>query len=410
MGAAKNFDAIIIGGGASGLAAAVTYLRRPDAGALLLIEAKEECGRKILATGNGRCNVSNLSADGFEDIEVFFESLGVLFRVEEMGRVYPMSGKASSVRDALVYALGHTPGQAAAYPAPTGKSTEKGKPMTLSVVRRPSAATVEVQVGRRVASVEKSADGVFSVKDGEGRVSRARHVLIATGGKAGPAFGSYGDGYAFARAFGHKIETIHPSLVPLAYAEEEREALSRLKGVRARVGASLEIDGWYTTGADGEVQFTADALSGIVIFDISTAMPKSIIEGKPSVCVRLDLVPGAKKEELQEMMRLHDGFWLEGVMDKRLSDWIVERGKGDIERIALYAKCLSVPISGTKGWKDAQVTRGGVVLDEVSPRTGESRLCPGLFFAGEVLDEDFVCGGFHLSQAWTTGMRAGAHL
>jgi predicted Rossmann fold flavoprotein len=345
--------------------------------------------------------VSNLSAEGYEEIKAFFEGLGVLLRVEEQGRAYPMSGKAASVRDALVFALEN------ALP----------KPRALSIVRAPSTATVDIRTNTRVSAVEKTDAGAFAVTGESGETYEAPRVLIATGGKAGPAYGSLGDGYAFARALGHSVETIRPSLVPLVYAEERRETLSALKGVRARVRAELEVGGRRAAAADGEAQFTEDALSGIVTFDLSAAMPKTMIEGRPRVVAVLDLVPGTEEDALYEMMRRHEGFWLEGVLDKKLSDFIVaQAAEGAFERedicaaAAAIAKRFVVPVSGTKGWKEAQATRGGVPPAEIYEETGESRRCPGLFFAGEMLDEDFLCGGYNLSYAWTTGIRAGANL
>ncbi|MDR3304586.1 MAG: aminoacetone oxidase family FAD-binding enzyme [Clostridiales Family XIII bacterium] len=376
----QGYDVVIVGGGASGLCAAVSYLRRADAGRLLLLEAKGECGLKILATGNGRCNVSNLSADDYGEAKAFFESLGVLFRVEEGGRAYPMSGRALSVQGALLNAL-----------------RELG---------------AEIRTGCRVTVVRKAIGG-FEVEYERAApydrapALRANRVLLATGGKAGPAYGSFGDGYGFARKLGHSVESIRPSLVPLVYAEECKERFSVLKGVRAKAKAELVIDGHTAANAAGEVQFTQDALSGIVIFDLSVVMPKSVIEGRPRVHVVLDLVPGADEDRLSDLLEAHPEFGLAGVMDKRLADFLRTADAGET---AAAAKRLVVPIEGTKGWKDAQATRGGVPLSEINPETGESLICPGLFFAGEIAGRVFICGGYNLTFAWTSGIRAGKYL
>ena len=372
------YDAAIIGGGASGLAAAVTYLRRKPHGRMILIEANDACGKKLLATGNGRCNISNLSADDYYSVKKFFKSIGVLFRVEESGRVYPMSGQAASVRDAFINAL----------------DREKA----------------EILSGFRVIRAEAKKDGGYCLYFEEREPVRTKNLLIATGGKAGPQYGCLGDGYAFARNFGHSVESIRPALVPLTYTESERKRLSGLAGVRIKSQAELLIDGKRTAASAGELQFTGYGLSGIMIFDISMMMPKSILEGKPKTEIVLDLAPGEDEEDLENLIYENHGLWLEGVVGKKLSALLVREGGEDPAAIAALAKNFVVNVSGTKGWKEAQVTLGGVSVSEVSELTGESLLNKGLFFAGEALEPVFICGGFNLNYAWVTGARAGANL
>jgi len=373
----NNFDAAIIGGGAAGMAAAIAYLRRAPHGRLVLIEANEFLGKKLLATGNGRCNLSNLSADGYAETKDFFKSVGVLFRVEEGGRAYPMSGQALSVRDSLVKAL--------------------------------EREEADIRLGSRVTSVERDGGG-FALRLEDGSVLSAKRLLIAAGGKAGPQYGCLGDGFAFARSLGHEIESIRPALVPLVYTEGEQVRLSCLKGVRIKSQAELYIDGKRAAASSGELQFTEYGLSGVMVFDISTMMPKSVIEGKPSMEVVLDFAPGEDKAALKDIIEDNKGFWLEGVIGKKLSDLLVGEADGDADKIAELAKSFKVKVSGTKGWKEAQATHGGVRFSEVDERTGESLLCKGLFFAGEVLEPVFICGGYNLNHAWATGLRAGENL
>ena len=344
-----------------------------------MIEANGSCGKKLLATGNGRCNISNLSDDGYMKIKAFFESVGVLLRIEDGGRAYPMSGQASSVRDALMRAF----------------SREKG----------------EARYNARVYSIEKSAgESGYKIFIEDGTQIKADRLLVATGGKAGPKFGCQGDGYAIARCFGHNVDSIRPALVPLVYTGGDRERLGSLSGVRIRAQAELFVDGRRVAGSSGELQFKEDGLSGIMIFDISTMMPKSIIEGKPYTEVVIDLAPGEPAEKLERLMSGNDGLWLEGVVGKKLSDKLVSEADGDVSRVAALAKRFTAAVSGTKGWKEAQATLGGVRVSEVDERTGESLLSKGLFFAGEVLEPVFICGGFNLSYAWMTGLRAGENL
>ena len=359
------------------MAAAIAYLRRVPHGRLVLIEANEACGKKLLATGNGRCNISNLSADEYPDIKDFFAGVGVLLRVEDGGRVYPMSGLALSVRDALVRAL--------------------------------EREHAHIRTSSRVARVEKKGEGFVLWLEDEKEL-RAGSLLIATGGKAGPQYGCRGDGFAFARKLGHEIESIRPALVPLVYTKQEKERLSTLKGVRIRARAELYVDGRRTAASSGELQFTDFGLSGIMIFDISTMMPKSVIEGRPAVEVALDLVPGEDAFVLERLILENEGLWLEGVVGRKLSELLVKEGGGDAAGIAELAKDFKVRIGGTKGWKEAQTTHGGVRFSEVDDKTGESLICKGLFFAGEVLEPVFICGGFNLNHAWATGIRAGRHM
>ena len=373
----NDFDVAIIGGGAAGMAAAVSYLRQESPGRMVLLEANEACGRKLLATGNGRCNISNLSADGYTETKNFFKSIGVLFRLEDGGRAYPMSGQALSVRDALVRAIQRGGGDA-----------------------RP---------GSRVAGVEKDGEG-FTLRLEDGSELTAKRLLIATGGKAGPQYGCRGDGLAFARKLGHEIESIRPALVPLVYTGEEKERLAGLKGVRIRAQAELYVGGKRAAASSGELQFTEYGLSGVMIFDISTMMPQSVIEGKPGMEVVLDLAPGEEEAALELLIKENEGLWLEGVVGKKLSEMLVKEGGGDAAGIAGLAKSFKVRVGGTKGWKEAQATHGGVRFSEVDEKTGESLICKGLFFAGEVLEPVYICGGFNLNHAWATGIRAGENL
>jgi len=269
-----------------------------------------------------------------------------------------------------------------------------------------------VRAGRGEAGGKAGGEGGggFRLFFEDGTSVWTRRLLIATGGKAGAQYGCAGDGYAFARSFGHSVETIRPALVPLVYTDSEKMRLAEIDGVRIKARAELLIDGRRAAGASGELQFREYGLSGIMIFDLSTMMPKSIIEGKPRTEVALDLAPGEEAETLEYLIRENEGLWLEGVVGKKLSALLVSRGGGDAARVAALAKYFLVSVSGTKGWKEAQTTLGGVSTSEIDEETGESLLCKGLFFAGEVLEPVYICGGFNLNHAWATGIRAGKNL
>jgi predicted flavoprotein YhiN len=420
MAGGKNtvgYDAIIVGGGAAGLVAAIAYLRRPDAGRLLVIEANDACGRKLLATGNGRCNISNLSADGYAEIKDFFESIGVLFRIEEGGRAYPMSGRAVSVQSALVlaaerlgaaFALGQRVTEVGVAPDPAGGFDVLAQAADITrtpALVKPRGKAVD---GKGGAAGESGSAGEAAVP--QTFSYHTKRVLIATGGKAGPQYGCLGEGFGLARKLGHTVESIGPALVPLVYTEAERGRLAGLKGVRVKCKAELLIDGRCAAASSGELLFAESGLSGVMMFDLSTAMPKSILEDRPQVCVHMDLVPGTDAFALGRLMDENPGLWLSGVLDEKLSALLVRENGGDPAKVAAAAKDFTACLSGTKGWKEAQTTRGGIPLAEIDGDTGESRVAPGLYFAGEVLEPVFLCGGFNLSNAWATGIRAGASM
>ncbi|MDR0875413.1 MAG: NAD(P)/FAD-dependent oxidoreductase [Clostridiales Family XIII bacterium] len=400
---AAEYDVIIVGGGAAGLTAAIAYLRRTDAGRLLVIDANDVCGRKLLATGNGRCNISNLAADGYAEIKDFFESIGVLFRVEEGGRAYPMSGRAVSVQSALVLAAERL-----------GADFALGQRVT--EVRAGAAdGGFEVKAVDPGAApgMTGAAPGMTGAANGTtagAHFYHARRVLIAVGGKAGPQYGCFGEGFGLARKLGHTVESIGPALVPLVYTEAERGRLAGLKGVRVKCKAELMIDGRRAAASSGELLFAEYGLSGVMMFDLSATMPKSILEDRPQVCVHLDLVPGIDAPALGRLMEENPGLWLSGVLDEKLSALLVRENGADSAKVAAAAKDFKARLSGTKGWKEAQTTRGGIPLTEIDGDTGESRVAPGLYFAGEVLEPVFLCGGFNLSNAWATGIRAGASM
>ena len=377
----NKYSLVIVGGGAAGLSAAITYMQNNTSVEVLVLESMKECGRKILATGNGRCNISNKNAIEYHTISDFFESIGIIFRVEEDGRAYPISNRALSVRDALVSAC--------------------------------QKLDVKIQTESRVTQISKSEE-FFNVEYDKGDIHekvQADCVLIATGGKAGPMYGSNGDGFAFARKIGHKVNTVFPALVPINYASSVKAELTQLKGVRGKAKATLLVNREIIEIAEGEIQFTADALSGIMIFDLSRKMPKRDSSESSSttknVIIEIDLAPDVTKKRLKEILDSNLNIGLRGIIDERLATYIEEKSKNNIDVMIELVKNFEIPVTETKGWKDAQVTKGGVSLDEINALTGESLICKGLFFAGEVIDLDFICGGYNLSFAWSSGIRVG---
>ncbi|MDR0519398.1 MAG: NAD(P)/FAD-dependent oxidoreductase [Clostridiales Family XIII bacterium] len=452
----NNYDLIVIGAGAAGLTAAIAFLREAEArqggaahceargegigGAgggcadarVLLLDANGEPGKKILATGNGRCNLSNTSADGWRDTKDFFQSTGVLLCEDEGGRVYPQSRQAAAVRDALVREAVRLGAEilcetrvAAVSEAGGGgfcvKAERSGEPKTLSKgVRRAGSGAPE---GR-----------------GEPRVFSAKRVIVATGGKACPAYGNFGDGYAIARGFGIEVNPIRPALVPFVYEAGVKERFAALAGVRAKAkvellarlggdggtdngggggdGADNDGGGGAEIGAaripsacdaacdviassEGEVQFASYGLSGICVFDLSR-----YYTGGGGHAIRIDLAPMHAEHDIAGLLASGRAAGLAGVVHSKIAEYI-ERNAGDAIAAAALVKRLTVPVSGTKGWKEAQITAGGVSLGEVHMDSYEAKKTPGLYFAGEALDYDGASGGYNLDFAWNSGMKAG---
>lgn len=373
----------VIGGGPSGMTAAISAARH-GAGKVRLIEKNSEPGRKLLATGNGRCNLTNTGCEKVEETLVFFEELGLLTRVEEEGRVYPYSEQAAAVRDALVNEL--------------------------------MERKVEILCGTEVQAAEKKGSG-FVITTANGKELRSDVLILAAGGKAGPQYGSTGDGYRFAKAFGHTVVRLLPSLVQMV---SEETFFKELKGVRAKGRAELIREGNVVDAENGEIQFTEEGLSGICIFNLSRKYVRGDI-------IRIDLFPGYGEDRLEDMISKLAGTlrnrnmaqFFSGVIHKRLAPVVLkmlcideeQKAAGlepeEIRKMVRLLKGWNISISGTKGWKEAQVTAGGVDLDEVDPETLESRLVPGLYFAGELLNFDGKCGGYNLQWAWSSGLIAG---
>ena len=379
-----EFDIVIAGGGAAGLAAAVQAgLLAKSAGAasalrIAVIEKKEVPGKKLSATGNGRCNLSNIACTERETVDSFFDCLGLLTRTDEAGRMYPYSEEAGEVSALL---------------------TETARNLNAEIM-------TSCQLMRAVPGAEggflleiNGQDGTFGI--------RCSKLLMAMGGKSYSAFGTTGDGYGISRRLGHTVTRLAPSLVPVQVKEE----LAALSGSRIKAKASLIHSGKVTAEEEGEVQFNKDCISGICIMNLSRLLvlnpEKNFEEAFAEYEISLDLVPELEEKVLAECLsRRPAENRLQGLVKKKMASWLLAQTEEPSE-LARRLKDLRFTVSGTKGWNDAQVTRGGVVLEEVNMETMESEILPGLYFAGEVLDYDGPCGGWNLHFAWLTGLRAG---
>ena len=375
----------IIGAGAAGLAAAVTAScvllksEKTSEWQIDLLEKKNEPGKKILATGNGKCNLTNKNAEDFQVCEKFFNDLGILLAEESDGRMYPYSKQARTVRDTLLSAA--------------------------------VSNDVNVFVDVTIEKIEKVEDGFLLIDQNKKRYKYQR-LILTTGGKAGMQHGSDGSGLSMVRKLGVLVSPILPALVPMTYGHNPGLDLSGLKGVRTFVNLCLRNKQTVLAKEQGELQFTDYGLSGICIFDLSRylkGIPKT--SNRISNCtVQIDMVPDFSYDELVSLFENNLQAGLKGVVNEKIEKMLLNAGihpGRDAAKAAGLLKAFSVNIDGTKGWKEAQVTSGGVQLDQINMESMESKNIEGLFLAGEILDYDGPCGGYNLSWAWGSGIKAG---
>ena len=403
-----RYDIAVVGGGASGLAAALAAAERAKAAGgplkIAVLEKNPRVGRKLLMTGNGRCNLTNLHAEperyrgdaqaaaeilrrfSPERVVGMFREHGLLCRALEEGRVYPYSLQASSVLNVLRFGL--------------------------------EAAGVDTLCDFPVERVE-NVPGGFALVSGVKAV-KARRVIVAAGGRACPQSGSNGDGYALLRPFRHTVTRLAPALVQV---RTDVKRVRPLKGVRCMAAASLLREGEPLAQTRGEVQFTENALSGICIFELSRLVGEYDAKAME---VLLDLAPEYRAEDLAALLGAQAMLCgeapascaTEGILNKALGSEVTKAAlngasapaaslaKDDILAIARTMKRFRFPVQGTLPWQNAQVTAGGVPLAEVDAGL-QSRFCRGLYLCGELLNVDGGCGGFNLQWAWASGIAAG---
>ncbi len=447
-----RYDIAIIGAGAAGLPAAIAAARKAPGLSVALLERNAEAGRKILATGNGRCNYLNKNAmpadyasgaeaepgacsdkaeskkpydaaetkrgvvdcglgpdkasgsdcrdfvaevfsqENPERLIEFFQGLGIEPAEEEDGRLYPRSRQAASVREALLSGA--------------------------------DEAGVKLFTAFHVTSLERDAEG-FLVFAEDGRCISCRRVVLATGGKAGIQYGSSGEGYKMAMALGIPAVKPVPALTMLVCAEE----MEPIFGVRAEGRICLlrrDAEGERIVAADrGVIQFAREGISGICCFNLSRYY--RISEGI-GYSLQLDFFEEYMQDALRQLLlkrrdrffkRTQDALFL-GLLPEKLGLYLLLRQNcagrrgycsaltdGDIASLSALAKALPFTVVGSGGWKEAQVTAGGIALGAVDPKSLEALTVPGLYLAGEILDVDGPCGGYNLSWAFASGLVAG---
>ena len=395
---------VVIGAGASGMMAALTAAEDPE-NRVILLERQQRVGRKLLATGNGRCNLTNTGARPEHyhgenpDFAVpaltafppraaldFFHALGLVTAEEYGGRVYPLSNAANSVVDVLRYAL--------------------------------EARGVEVKTACPARELRRDKGGFLVLTDGE--TLHADKLIVACGGAAGAKLGGVADGYELLKALGHRRTALYPALVQLLTAPEYPRAL---KGVRADCAFKLLAGGQTLGQSAGELQFTETGVSGPAAFDLSRA----VSTGGKGLILSADFLREYPEESVLSWLRarrealpaLPAGDMLTGMLHNRLGRMLVKYAglnaaaplsaltDRELKTLARACKDFRLEVKGTEGFDSAQVTAGGVKTSGFNPETLESWFVPGLFACGEVLDIDGDCGGFNLQWAWASGRMAG---
>ena len=408
-------DIAIVGAGAAGLAAAIVARRVNPGRSVLLLESATKPGAKILVSGGGRCNVTNreVSERDFwggrraiirrvlrtftaNDAVELFRELGVPLQQESDGKLFPASGRARDVLNALLQGA--------------------------------DAAGVHLVTGRRVLHVERSAGG-FHVVTAHGAV-RSRYVVLATGGRSLPKSGSDGAGLDFARSLGHTIVPTTPALAPLVLDEDQNAAIHReLTGVSHDVELAVWVDGRISTRLTGSLLWTHFGISGPVALNASRHWLRAEIEGR-QVQLTASFCPGVTFETQE--------IWWTALIAARPKASVLTALSGRVpaavaaavvrclridpartlahltrdERRALTSALVEWPLTVTacRGWNYAEATAGGVALDEIDPATMASRICAGLYLVGEMLDVDGRIGGFNFQWAWSTATIAGRAL
>lgn len=355
-------DTIIIGAGASGLACAVRIKQNNPKAGVTVLERMQRPGKKILATGNGRCNLSNKNAPHCREVLDFFHSIGLATRHDAEGRIYPYSNRADTVLGVLLDAC--------------------------------ERLGVNIVTDCTVTEIDRD----LIVNSSEGSRS-CDAIVVAAGGTAQKNLGSNGSGYALLKSLGHKINPIYPSLVQLTSSSKYPR---KLKGHRVKCDVSILIDGENAGRESGEVLFTDYGLSGIAVMDLSAAVSRNFAGESPKKChAVLDLIPDMDQKEAEQYLnKFHS---LNGILGKDLADILSAQAKDDSGKTALYAKNWKLIITGTKGFEFAQITGGGADVSEFD--NFESRLVKGVYACGEVLDRQFKCGGYNLNFAWYSGIK-----
>ena len=389
----------VIGGGASGIVSAIYAKRINEKNSVTVFERSDRILKKLLATGNGRCNLSNasISEDNYyssdksimaeilskfspDEEKAFFSSIGIML-AEEDGRIYPYSRRATSVLDALRFEC--------------------------------DRLGIKIRTNSFINKIEKK-DSFFKI-NGE----HFDRVILSVGSNAAPSFGTDGNGINLLNSLGHSTEKFRYALSPV----KTKENTKSLKGIRAKGNVSLFEKGRLLRTEKGEIQFTDYGLSGIAVMQLSRLCHDGSV-------ISLDLLPELSKEELYKMLTERKALlshrkaedFLTGILHKALCQYILGcvgikantdvslLTKKDISILTDFIKALSFTVTNVIGKEQSQASSGGAILSEFNPDTLESLKCPGLYCTGELLDVVGDCGGYNLHWAWTTAYIAGTNI
>lgn len=401
----------IIGGGASGLVSAISFakaLKHRNNVEIVVLERLDRVGKKILATGNGRCNLSNLNTNekyyhsknpkfvkdvlsqfNFKDTIAFFKSIGLICRIEEDGRLYPYSNQASSVLDILRMEVQHL--------------------------------GIKEICDFEVNNIKKHKNK-FIISSTNNQKYEASKIILSTGGNAQPNLGSNGSGYKLLKSLSHTITDISPSLVQI---KSDSKIVKALNGIKVNAEAKIICNNKVIRKEKGELLFTEYGLSGILILQLSTIIKNFKAQ---NIKISVDIMPEFEKNNVKEIIQNKiskenwkslENFFV-GILNKKVGQMILKSAgiyplsrkanslsSSEINKIVETIKDWQFNITGTMSWNNAQVTSGGVNTEEFDSSSLESKKIKNLYVTGELLDVDGDCGGFNLQWAWSTGFIAG---
>ena len=405
-------DVVVVGAGAAGLATAIVLRRFNTARPVVLLEGANKPGAKILVSGGSRCNVTNavvterdfwggrpaiirrvLRALPVPDTVAFFSGIGVALHEEAGGKLFPDTNRSRDVLDALL--------------------------------READARGASLRAGHRVVDVERGADG-FRVITDRGEL-RAASVVLATGGQSLPKSGSDGAGFGIARRLGHTIVPTTPALAPLVLSDDSVH--KELSGVSQDVELTIWVDGAARVKLSGALLWTHFGVSGPVAMNASRHWLRARLDGHHAA-MTVNVRPGEQFEQVDaELLRLAGASPKASLQTALASLLPTSVGAAFLRRLAIggaaalahvtrddrrrLARALvewPLPVVDSRGYTFAEATAGGVALTEVDPGTMESRVCPGLYLVGEIVDVDGRIGGFNFQWAWSSGFVAGRAL
>lgn len=389
----KIYRTAIIGGGAAGLMSAVTLTRGENAlvgSDIIIIEKSDRVGKKLVATGNGQGNLTNakIHAEYYYGDKTFIENfisqqksgllkeqldfLGIPLCEQKDGKIYPLSKQANSVLDVIRSYL--------------------------------SFKGVNENTQNKVTAITKKGQ-LFSIVTDNG-VIKARSVIFATGGAAAKQFGTDGSSYALLESLGHRKTKIYPSLVQL---KTDLDKIRGLKGLKETARVTAIVNGKAVKSAVGDLLFTEFGVSGNAVFTVSSA-----VTDKKDVKLLIEFLPDLSLEMTEEILTkrsrcqfISEQDLLTGVINKRIGQAVLKTAKDKTPKSIAHAiKNFTLLVTGNLGFNYAQVTKGGIVTDDINPKTYQSKLIKDLYVVGETLDVDGDCGGYNLTFAFVSGMVA----